>query len=419
MSVSDVDERFAASGAFIERFTLDPKGSGPLNGLSFAIKDVIDVEGRITTCGNPSWRDSHSPAAANAVCVDQLLYAGAHAVGKTVTDELAFGLTGENFFFGTPLNPKAPDRVPGGSSCGSASAVACGLVDFALGTDTGGSVRVPANNCGIFGMRPTLGIASVAGVNPLAPSYDTVGVFAASCDVLSRAASVLLNCEVPTSADVGTVSFLREPFEAADQEVNEALQPALEIIRELFPGQTTTTGSLEAIADGLCPKGLRSWYELYSWIQWAEVWSCLGPWVKETSPSFGPRTQVSFELVRQIERERSMETFRLREKLYRNIRRFLGPNDLICIPTAPALPPLKGSLGLDRSAEGYYPRTLSLTAIAGVGRLPQISLPLADCRGIPVGLSLIAAQGMDGFLLAVAERVASRASKRGAGKSSS
>lgn len=406
MSSSDLEKRWEASGAFIDRFTLEPKGSGALDGLRFAIKDVIDVQGKITTCGNPSWRDTHPRAAANAVCVDQMLYAGAQGVGKTVTDELAFGLTGENFYYGTPLNPRAPDRVPGGSSCGSASAVACGLVDFALGTDTGGSIRVPASNCGIFGIRPTMGVASTAGINPLAPSFDTVGVFAASSEVLSRAASVLLKCEVPGSVDVQTVHFLQETFEAVDPEVSEALKPALDLVRELFPGKTASS-SLDVVTEGLCPSGLRTWHEVYTWIQWAEAWSCLGPWVQEAKPAFGPRTTVSFELVQKADRRKSMEAFRLRERLYGNLKRFVGPNDLICMPTAPALAPVKGSLGLDRSTEVYYPRTLSMTAIAGVGRMPQVSLPLGNFRGIPVGLSLIAAEGRDASLLAACAMLSS------------
>src|SRR6185437_5314020 len=161
----------------------------------FAVKDTIDIAGFKTGCGNPRWRDSHPAAAVHAVCVEQLLLAGARCVGKTISDELAFSLLGENYFSGTPLNPKAPDRVPGGSSSGSASAVACGLVDFALGTDTGGSVRVPASNCGIWGIRTTHGRVSVAGVNPLSPTFDTVGILAKDADVLSRATAVLLSTE--------------------------------------------------------------------------------------------------------------------------------------------------------------------------------------------------------------------------------
>jgi amidase len=182
----------AQSNAFVTAFDLSPIGSGQLDGLRFAVKDTIDVAGFKTSCGNPTWRDSHPAAVVHAVCVEQLLLAGARCVGKTVCDELAFSLLGENHFYGTPLNARATNRVPGGSSSGSASAVACGLVDFALGTDTGGSTRVPASNCGIWGFRPTHDFISMAGVNPLAPSFDTVGIFAQTADVLGKVAGVLL-----------------------------------------------------------------------------------------------------------------------------------------------------------------------------------------------------------------------------------
>ena len=129
------------SSAFIEKFTIPPTKDGPLRGRTFAVKDLIDVAGHRTGCGNPTWLAAHPPAAVHAVCVEQLLAAGAQCEGKTITDEFAFSLLGENHHYGTPLNPAAPDRVPGGSSSGSASAVACGLVDFAIGTDTGGSCR--------------------------------------------------------------------------------------------------------------------------------------------------------------------------------------------------------------------------------------------------------------------------------------
>src|SRR6478752_1674080 len=193
------------SGAFIERFTLAPTKDGPLRGLRFAVKDLIDVAGHTTGCGNPTRLTTHPPASVSAVCVEQLLAAGAQCEGKTITDELAFSLLGENHHYGTPLNPAAPDRVPGGSSNGSASAVACGLVDFALGTDTGGSVRVPASNCGIWGFRPSHGFVSVAGVNPLAPSFDTVGVLAQNADVLAKVAFVLLSAAPVSPSKPGTI----------------------------------------------------------------------------------------------------------------------------------------------------------------------------------------------------------------------
>src|SRR5262249_37592975 len=224
----------AQSNAFVATFDLSPTESGPLNGLRFAVKDTIDVAGFKTGCGNPTWHDSHPAAVVHAVSVEQLLLAGARCVGKTICDELAFSLLGENHFYGTPLNPQAPDRVPGGSSSGSASAVACGLVDFALGTDTGGSTRVPASNCGVWGFRPSHGFVSLAGVNPLAPSFDTVGVLARNADLLANVGLVLLaGAQVPPKKPA-TIHLIREAFALADADVQTALSEPVRFLRDLF-----------------------------------------------------------------------------------------------------------------------------------------------------------------------------------------
>jgi amidase len=398
------------SGAFVRPLTLEPYQPGQLDGLRFAVKDLIDLGGYKTSCGNPDWAQTHPVAAANAVCVDQLLSAGARCIGKTVTDELAFSLHGENHFYGTPLNPRAPERVPGGSSSGSASAVACGLADFALGTDTGGSVRVPASNCGIFGMRPSHGIISVAGVMPFAPSFDVVGVLAGSYDVLVRAASVLLACDVPDETAIGTIHVLSEALEIADDEVTAGLAAPIDRLRSLFPGRVRAT-SLRAIDGELTKEGFETWYETYTVIQWAEIWSSLGQWIDEAKPTFGPRTKVSFALTRNLDRRKIAEALRGRERYFRRMADFLGPADLLLMPTSPTLAPLKGTLGIDRSdrsGSAYYPRTLSLTSIAGIGRLPQISLPLVEIGGIPLGLSLLAAHGRDPFLLKAVQMILSR-----------
>ena len=393
------------SQAFVETVIVEPKSSGVLTGLQFAVKDLIDLGGYKTSCGNPTWRDTHPKAATNAVCVDQLLMAGAECVGKTITDELAFGLNGENFFYGTPLNPRAPNRVPGGSSSGSASAVACGIVDFALGTDTGGSVRVPASNCGIFGMRPSHGRISVAGVNPLAPSFDTVGVLACSCEVLAKAASVLLACDIPSGFNVGKVHLLEEAFAICDTEVKDALAKPVDMIKAIFSGKVEKT-SLKDIGRQANESGLKGWYHTYYRIQWAEIWSCLGSWVEEAKPEFGPTTGMNFEFVKNMDRGALVKAVRQREDCFSLLNEFLGPNDLLCMPTAPALAPIKGTLGIDRTVGDYYPRTLSLTSIAGIGRLPQVTLPVADVSGVPIGLSLLARHGRDGFLLAAAQSLA-------------
>lgn len=306
--------QIAESGAFVETFDIEPKGSGLLDGLEFAAKDLIDVEGYKTSCGKPLWRDSHPVAVTNAVYVDQLLFAGARCFGKTITDELAFSLNGENHFYGTPLNPKAPKRVPGRSSSGSASSVACGLVDFAMGSDTRESVRVPASNCGIFGFRPTYGAISVAGVNPLAPSFDTVGCFARDLEVLCNAISVLEGCDVPSGADVRTIDILRDAFDSADAEVVEALKNPISTVTKRFHGKIRET-SLSHIDPVGQTSGLPGWYETYCRIQWAEIWSCLGSWITQVKPKFGPRITKNFELVRNYDRDALTRAVRERERL--------------------------------------------------------------------------------------------------------
>ena len=339
------------------------------------------------------------------MCVEQLLHAGARCVGKTISDELAFSLLGENHFYGTPLNAHAPDRVPGGSSSGSASAVACGLVDFALGTDTGGSTRVPASNCGIWGFRPSHGFVSVAGVNPLAPSFDTVGILAQNADVLAKVALVLLAAAPVSPNKPATIHLIREAFDLADADVQETLSEPLQRLREIFGGAVRESSLQELVADD-AGHSFATWVDSFCVIQWAEIESCLGAWIANARPEFGPEIAASFQLMKQLDRRRVAEAVQRREQYFRSLHEFLGPDDLLCIPTTPALAPRKGDPPRrSSSGSGYYPRTLSLTSVAGMGRLPQVSLPIADADGVPVGLSLLARHGQDSFLLQVAKNV--------------
>ena len=402
------------SGAFVEVFELEPTGDGPLVGMRFAVKDLIDIAGRKTGCGNPSWLETHPPARNHAVCVEQLLAAGGRCVGKTVSDEVAFSLIGENHFYGTPLNPRAPDRVPGGSSSGSASAVACGLADFALGTDTGGSVRFPASNCGIWGLRPSHGFISVAGVMPFAPTFDTVGVHARSADLLASVAAVLLGGKAKESAGSGApakIHVIPEAFELAQPEVREAHRPAIENLRKIYGKAVCDTSLAEMIGEGdNKPADFGAWFETYCVMQWGEIESSLGPWIAESKPTFGPVTTKSLGLVKNLDRRRVGPAILQRESFYRALRKFLGPRDLLCIPTTPAAAPVKGSLKVDQRTGDYYKAALSLTSIAGICRLPQVSMPVSsvtvDGAELPVGLSLLGSFGEDLFLLNVVQQVA-------------
>jgi amidase len=284
--------------------------------------------------------------------------------------------------------------------------------DFALGTDTGGSTRVPASNCGIWGFRPSHGFVSVAGVNPLAPSFDTVGVLARSADVLAKVGLVLLAGAPVSPNKPMTIHLIREAFALVDTDVQKALSEPIRRLREIFGGAVRQSSLQELVADdaGL---SFPTWVDIFCVIQWAEIKSCLGAWIASARPEFGPEIAASFQLVNQLDHGRVAEAMQVREQYFRSLNQFLGPDDLLCIPTTPALAPRKGDPPRrSSSGSGYYPRTLSLTSIAGLGRLPQVSLPIADAGGVPVGLSLLARHGQDSFLLQLAKSVHRETSQR-------
>ena len=205
---------------------------GPLAGLTFAAKDLFDVAGHPTGGGNPDWARQHPLPTKHAWAVQRLLDAGATLIGKTITDEVSLGILGENPFEGTALNPKAPDRVPGGSSSGSASAVAQGLCDTALGTDTGGSVRVPASFCGLYGIRPTHGRIDVSGMLGQAPSSDTIGWFARDARTFARVAETMLGEPISASLPARLVIAV-DAFGFADAETAAALRPMVKRLTAL------------------------------------------------------------------------------------------------------------------------------------------------------------------------------------------
>lgn len=385
--------------AFVLHTTVAPYQIGALDGLKFAVKDLIDIKGFVTGCGNPTWAKTHAEAATNAICVEQLLAEGATCVGKTITDELAFSLVGENHFDGTPINPRAPDRVPGGSSSGSASAVACGVVDFALGTDTSGSVRVPANNCGIWGYRPSHDRISLCGVNPLALSFDTVGVLAKDVSVLEKTVSVLLASDIPAVSKPQKIWLLQDMFSMCDKEIKEALQPVFQQIEKIFPVEKITLSEIvgtDINYDWLCTT--------YSRVQLPEIYSTLGTWIESIQPEFGPITAKTFELINTVKRNELQLNLKKRALFLKKINAHLQPHHFFLIPTAPALAPKLNTMS-DRTKGDYYPRLLALNSIAGLARLPQITIPKVTIDNVPIGFSLLAGHWQDEELIALVKQV--------------
>ena len=386
------------------RHTQAPMGEGALSGLTFAVKDLFDVAGATTTYGNPDWARTHPPAVATAPVVMALLEAGATMAGKTKTVELAFGLTGENLWHGTPLNPRAPDRFPGGSSCGSAASVAAGTVDFALGSDTGGSVRIPASYCGLYGMRPTHGAISLAGACPLAPSLDTPGWFARSADVLVQVGDTLLPGEgmaVPADMRRGvTLLRVEEPWINADPGVAAAMAPALARLAQAFG---------PALSLQLVPEGIAALHDYFRAVQGQEVWAALGGWIHATRPAFGPGVGERFAAARAMKPGSAAVSRAFRQHFQSRLRPLLAGGAVLIFPTSPcAAPLLRASL---EEQDAVRRSTLGVTAIAGLCGLPEITLPAAEIRApdgslAPVGLSLVGGHGHDRALLALARDAA-------------
>lgn len=386
---------FTSSKAFMDVFDIPPFQSGKLSNLTFAVKDVIDIAGYNTGYGNPTWAKTHPKAIVNAICVEQLLLEGAFCKGKTLTGELAFDLLGTNHFYGTPVNPKAPDRVPGGSSNGSASAVACGLVDFALGTDTGGSVRVPASYCGVYGYRPSHDRISVAGVNAFAPTFDAVGVLAKDAAILNKVAKVLLGSdEDKINSTNRNVFLLTDILEVCDEDIKNAFEKALPKFNNINGFNKITLSEITQQTINI------DWlFDTYCILQWSEIWSSLGAWLEHEKADLGPATAKNMELARTVDRTKIQENIVARELFSKQLNQFLANNNILCMLTTPTLPPQPNAINSDRKVGNFYSRLLAMTAIAGLARLPQISVPLANVNGIPVGVSFIAAQGNDELLL--------------------
>ncbi len=371
--------------------------AGQLDGLNFAVKDLIDVAGIVTGGGNPDWQRTHEPAQRSAPVVERLLAAGASILGKTITDELAFSLEGVNEHYGTPLNTACPDRIPGGSSSGSASAVAAGLVDFALGTDTGGSVRVPASFCGLYGMRPTHNAISLDGVLPFAPSYDTVGWFARDAELLAKVGDVLLPPAKP--APIETLIIVRDAFAIADAPVAAALR---DLCARLGVTQEIT------VFDG----AEADWFEAYRILQGTENWRELGPWITATQPRFGEAIAPRFAGTAEITDDDVARWQPLRDGIRARLRAQLGGGVAWLIPTAPCTALRKDAPGAGAQIGPFYGRALTLTSIAGHAGLPQINLPVATVDGCPVGLSLVAGAGQDRALLDAARILTARLAHR-------
>lgn len=374
-------------GAYMDgNISLEPIQKGSLDGLTFAVKDVFAIKDYVSSAGNPDWLHSHKPANETAPVIISLLNNGATLKGTTITDELMYSLNGENYHYGTPINPRDPSRIPGGSSCGSAVTVGAKLTDFSLGTDTGGSVRIPSSYCGIYGIRPSHGVVNIDGVIPLAKSFDTVGWMAQTAEMLMKVGDVLL----PPQENGSFSRFImgKDAWALADEEVKKALLPLLEKLEKSVPSYSATI---------IAEEGLQKWAEVFRMLQGREIWQEHGAWIQRVNPTFGPGIAERFQWASTLKEEDVVQYQQKRRIIQQRMEKLLEDDGILIIPTAPGIAPL---INLPtRELEVRRNQTFQLCCIAGLTGFPQVNLPLIILNGIPVGLSFIAGRNQDRKLL--------------------
>lgn len=356
-------------------------GDGPRVG----VKDCLDIAGHRTGCGSRAFADA-APAGRNADVVDALLAADCRIVGKANMHELAYGVTGINGHTGTPENPRFPGRVPGGSSSGSAAAVAAGLVDFSIGTDTGGSIRIPATCCGVAGLKPSFGRVSHKGAHPAPTTLDCIGPFARDVATIEQAMAIIdqsFRCaERPAAPVLGMVEA------EADEDIGAAVADAitrskLDTVAVALPsladafraGLTIMAAEMAPLFGHLCGTGL-----LGADVD-ARLAAAAGVTAAEALNAELVRTRFTFEVDAALERV-----------------------DALVLPVMPSVPPLV-------EEAGDPPRTLRMTSLVrpfNVSGHPVLSLPLLTAAGLPAGLQLVGRPGEDAALCALAAVVEER-----------
>ena len=368
--------------------------TGPLAGLTAVVKDMYDIAGLRTGGGSPDWLAAQKPAARHASAVEKILAAGATITGKTICDEFFYSVSGVNTHYGTPPNVRAPGRVPGGSSSGSAAACGANACDFALGSDTGGSVRIPASFNGVYGLRPTHGRVNLTGAMAMAPSFDVAGWFANGPGILRRVGAVLLQ-ESAVTARTTRLLVATDAFAQADAEVVALCREFLDRSAELLPPR---------VEEAIAAAGFESWREAFRVVQAGEVWETFGPFITAAKPQLGPGIKERMDFAASVTREHAGQSREILAAACAHIRGRLPPGTIMALPTAPSIAPLVTATG--EALELFRVRTMRLTCIAGIGGLPQINIPIGTVSGCPAGLSLIGWPGADEVLLDLACRLA-------------
>ncbi|KAK9713989.1 hypothetical protein RND81_06G063700 [Saponaria officinalis] len=405
-------------GAFILRLQLlpppqpaPPKAPNPLTALTFAVSDLFDIEGYVTGFGNPDWVRTHEIAPKTASVVSNLVEGGATCVGKTIIDEMAYSLSGENKHYGTPTNPGAPDRVPGGSCSGAAIAVAAKLVDFSVGVDTIGGVRLPAGFCGVIGFKASHGAISQSGTLPVSTTLDSIGCFAKDPNVLRRAMHIMMQLQFSTQRNPRNIIMADDCFELLKFPVHRLTQPVIRSTEKLYGRQVLRHENLGAYLASKVPSLSDLPNQKLNGVTNASALSQLGQvmqlilryefkenheeWMKSVKPDLGFRAGLQEgHVVSDVELQK---LYTIKNEMRTALTELLKDDGILVIPTFAEPPPKVG--GKELASEIYLSRLFSLLSIASLSGCCQVAVPLGDHNNLPVSVSLIARHGCDRFLL--------------------
>ena len=358
---------------------------GLLSNLNFVLKDMCDVKNFKTSCGNPDFFKKCDFANDYAPFLKDLLNEGPVLKGITVCDEFFYSLIGENGHYGTPTNLNAPSCVPGGSSSGSAAALTTDLYDFSIGSDTGGSVRIPASFCGLIGMRPTHNRINTKGVYPMAPSFDTVGWFANNPEIFQKVGNVLLNNIERSNVDFKQYVVAEDLLELCDAEVQDNFNNYINVNIPNINKTRLSTNTKAIIADN------------FRILQGAEVKENIIPWIEKNKPNISPEIRSRIDMASKITDIEVNRALIFRKTLIDEIEKSLPEGTIAVFPTSPFSAPKSGQD--DESLGSFRKRLMELTSIAGMTSRPQITIPRLKDKSGPVGISLLGWKYSDEILL--------------------
>jgi aspartyl-tRNA(Asn)/glutamyl-tRNA(Gln) amidotransferase subunit A len=374
---------------------------GALDGAIVTIKDLFDVAGEVTRAGSKVLADEGEPAAADAVIVQRLRAAGAIIVAKTNMSEFAFTGVGSNPHYGTPGNPADRARVPGGSSAGAGVSVADRMCEIAIGSDTGGSVRIPASLCGVVGFKPSRQRVPTDGAFPLSFTLDSVGPLALSVADCAHADAVMAG-EAPWDLTPAPLGGLRIgvaqgiPLDKLDATVAKRFPSALSRLEKA--GCRLTDEKLPLFGDMVTALGRAS-------ILVAEVYAIHGERLKRRGDEIDPIVRGRIEKGREISAADYIWILRERARLIAAMDDAIADHDVLAMPTTATVAPRIDEVAEPKSFMAHNALLLRNTTVGNFFDLCAISLPLPREGGLPCGLMLLARNGNDRRLLRVAAAV--------------